>query len=70
MRPSSDETSRRQVRCPACGGDSLFAPENRFRPFCCQRCRQLDLGAWATESFRVAAPTDEETAATPASDTH
>ena len=43
----------RLVRCPACGGDSVYAPGNPFRPFCCERCKNLDLGAWASESFRV-----------------
>ena len=43
----------RIVRCPACGGDSVYAPTNPFRPFCSERCRNLDFGAWASESFRV-----------------
>jgi endogenous inhibitor of DNA gyrase (YacG/DUF329 family) len=43
----------RLVRCPACGGESVYAPTNPFRPFCCERCKNLDLGAWASESFRV-----------------
>jgi uncharacterized protein len=42
------------VRCPACGGKSLFAPSNAWRPFCSQRCKQVDFGAWASEEFRVA----------------
>ena len=41
------------VRCPACGGDSVYAPSNRWRPFCSERCKGMDLGAWASESFRV-----------------
>lgn len=41
------------VRCPTCGGDSVYAPSNPYRPFCCERCRNIDLGAWAAESFRV-----------------
>jgi endogenous inhibitor of DNA gyrase (YacG/DUF329 family) len=43
----------RVVRCPACGGDSVYAPSNPYRPFCSERCKNLDLGAWASESFRV-----------------
>ena len=43
----------RIVRCPACGGDSIYAPTNPFRPFCSERCKGIDLGAWASESFRV-----------------
>lgn len=41
------------VSCPTCGGPSLYAPSNRFRPFCSERCKQIDLGAWASETFRV-----------------
>ena len=41
------------VRCPACGGESVYAPSNRWRPFCSERCKGMDLGAWASESFRV-----------------
>ena len=43
----------RVVRCPACSGDSIYAPSNPFRPFCSERCKNLDFGAWASESFRV-----------------
>jgi len=52
----------RHVTCPACGGDSLYAPTNRFRPFCSERCKNMDLGAWASEGFRVPAetPADDE----------
>lgn len=44
---------RRVVKCPQCGGPSIYAPANRCRPFCSERCKNLDLGAWASESFRV-----------------
>lgn len=52
--------SPRIVPCPTCGGDSIFAPSNPWRPFCGQRCRQIDLGHWADESFRVPAPPTTE----------
>ena len=47
------EAKPRIVRCPACGGPSIYAPSNAFRPFCSERCKGMDLGAWASESFRV-----------------
>ena len=52
----------RMVRCPACGGESVYAASNPFRPFCSERCKNLDLGAWASESFRVPeeTPPDEQ----------
>jgi uncharacterized protein len=43
----------RKVRCPQCGGESLWAPENKWRPFCSERCKQIDLGAWASDSYRI-----------------
>lgn len=45
----------KKVRCPHCGGDSLFSPSNPYRPFCCERCKLIDLGEWASESYRVPA---------------
>jgi endogenous inhibitor of DNA gyrase (YacG/DUF329 family) len=49
------------VRCPACGGPAWYAADNPWRPFCSERCRTHDLGAWASESYRVAAaPPDAE----------
>jgi endogenous inhibitor of DNA gyrase (YacG/DUF329 family) len=44
------------VTCPTCGGDSVYAASNPFRPFCSERCKNIDFGAWASESFRVPAP--------------
>ena len=43
----------RVVSCPACGKPASFAAENRFRPFCCERCRTVDLGEWAAEGYRI-----------------
>ena len=28
-------------------------PANPWRPFCSERCKLVDLGAWADESYRV-----------------
>lgn len=53
---ASPQTGR-VVRCPSCGGDSIYAPSNPARPFCSERCKNMDFSAWASENFRVAAPT-------------
>ena len=50
----------RKVRCPTCGGPSLFDPANPWRPFCSERCKNRDFGAWATESYRVPAEAPPE----------
>ncbi|MBA2723316.1 MAG: DNA gyrase inhibitor YacG [Methylibium sp.] len=60
--------SRRQVRCPGCGQHSEYSPTNAFRPFCSERCKNADFGAWASERYRVeTAPPieDEESPASP-----
>lgn len=31
-----------------------FGRENKWRPFCSERCKMIDLGDWAAERFRVA----------------
>jgi endogenous inhibitor of DNA gyrase (YacG/DUF329 family) len=62
MASKSGESAARVVTCPQCGGKSVYAPSNPYRPFCSERCKNLDLGAWASESFRVpdAAPPDDQ----------
>lgn len=53
----------RTVKCPTCGKAVEWLPENRYRPFCSARCRQIDLGAWASEAYRVpSSPPDAEDA--------
>jgi endogenous inhibitor of DNA gyrase (YacG/DUF329 family) len=41
------------VACPQCGTGIEWNPANRYRPFCSERCKMIDLGAWATERYRV-----------------
>jgi uncharacterized protein len=41
------------VNCPYCKTLTLYSQSNPYRPFCSERCKQLDFGAWANESFRV-----------------
>ncbi|WP_348753324.1 DNA gyrase inhibitor YacG [uncultured Aquincola sp.] len=56
----------RTVKCPACGGPSLYAPENKWRPFCSERCRTADLGAWAEGRYRLPAESQDPDTETPA----
>ncbi|MDP1529309.1 MAG: DNA gyrase inhibitor YacG [Rhodoferax sp.] len=46
------------VTCPTCGAAVAWTPENRWKPFCSERCKLIDLGQWATEKYRV--PADEQ----------
>lgn len=42
------------LACPVCGKAAVWQG-NPDRPFCSDRCRTVDLGRWADESYRVAA---------------
>lgn len=45
--------------CPIC--NKRFARVEKTYPFCTERCRAADLGAWLGESYRVqAAPSEED----------
>lgn len=46
------------VKCPHCGKETEFSG-NEFRPFCSERCKLLDFGAWADEEYGIAAETSE-----------
>lgn len=42
------------VKCPNCQKSVEWTAEQRFKPFCCERCKLIDLGEWATEEKRIA----------------
>ncbi len=41
------------VKCPTCRRDVEWSPASQFRPFCSDRCRLIDLGAWLTEQHKI-----------------
>lgn len=47
-------SEQRTIPCPICKTPvPLSAPE---MPFCSERCRLIDLGMWADESYRISEP--------------
>lgn len=54
-----------EIPCPHCAKKVAWTEASLFRPFCSERCRLIDLGAWASESHRIAgedlAPEDKDT---------
>jgi|APAra7269096870_1048528.scaffolds.fasta_scaffold02775_2 endogenous inhibitor of DNA gyrase (YacG/DUF329 family) len=46
-------------KCPVCSKPV----EPRYRPFCSQRCQQIDLGRWLSETYRIAADQDPASSA-------
>ena len=47
------------ISCPTCHKPARPRPENAAFPFCSDRCRTIDLGAWLTENYRVPVGEDE-----------
>lgn len=41
------------VACPTCAAPVEWTIDNPFRPFCCERCKLIDLGAWAAEEHAI-----------------
>jgi uncharacterized protein len=49
-----------RVKCPRCGKEVEYEG-NEFRPFCSERCKLIDFGAWADEEYVLPAETSEIT---------
>jgi uncharacterized protein len=47
-----------RVRCPTCKREIAWSDEFPHRPFCSDRCRLIDLGAWLNEKHAIP---DQET---------
>ena len=50
------------ITCPTCGANVEWTEQSAARPFCSERCKLIDLGAWASEEYRMTV--DEDAAAT------
>ena len=49
------------VPCPTCGKTVEWSESSRWRPFCSERCKLIDLGEWMSEAHRIAGePADAE----------
>ena len=42
------------VDCPTCGAPVEWTEASVNRPFCSDRCKLIDLGAWAAEEHKIA----------------
>lgn len=53
-------TPRVKAVCPICKRELTGAPELlELRPFCSRRCKQIDLGNWLSERYRISEPLHE-----------
>lgn len=54
-----------QIECPRCKQLTHWT-DNPSRPFCSERCKLIDLGAWANDEYRI--ETEESIVASPKSE--
>jgi endogenous inhibitor of DNA gyrase (YacG/DUF329 family) len=47
------QSVRRQLKCPTCGVAIVWNPSNPYRPFCSERCKNIDLGAWSSGQYII-----------------
>lgn len=45
--------AQRTVNCPRCAAKVVWRSDNPWRPFRSEHCKTMDLGAWASESYRI-----------------
>lgn len=45
------------MRCPICNRPVRL--EDKEAPFCSERCREVDLGLWATDQYVISTPAEE-----------
>lgn len=53
------------VKCPTCGRSIEWSEKSPFRPFCSERCRIIDLGAWLSEKHAIPGTDSEGEPQTP-----
>ena len=46
-----------KLRCPICKKPANAADPDF--PFCCERCRLIDLGKWASGAYVISSPVDD-----------
>ena len=61
-------SEKREFPCPRCREPVDWNAAPRWKPFCSERCRLIDLGAWLTEEHAIpgepvnpAEPEDDQT---------
>ncbi|WP_201527236.1 MULTISPECIES: DNA gyrase inhibitor YacG [Psychrobacter] len=52
--PLNTNTLPKTYPCPNCGTKTAWQ-DNKSKPFCSERCKLIDLGAWASEEYSLPA---------------
>jgi endogenous inhibitor of DNA gyrase (YacG/DUF329 family) len=54
--------------CPHCGKTASLDASNRWRPFCSERCKLIDLGEWIEGRYSIPAEEQPQPAHRPQDD--
>lgn len=54
MKNQDKITKTTTVACPTCNKPVKWNEKSNWKPFCSERCKLIDLGAWADESYSIA----------------
>ena len=54
------DSTPRIITCPTCNKRVKWTMSNPDRPFCSERCKLIDLGAWANEQHSIPGNPDQD----------
>ena len=46
---------KKEVKCPNCNKLVKWDSQSGYKPFCSERCKTIDLGNWANNSYSIPA---------------
>ena len=47
------------IPCPRCKKSTEYNNKNKYRPFCSEKCKLIDLGAWASDEYNISGDSNE-----------
>jgi len=53
-----------KIKCPSCKKKTEWQ-NNPYRPFCSERCKLIDLGAWVSEEYKIEGRLKDDTSGQP-----
>ncbi|HLA75360.1 MAG TPA: DNA gyrase inhibitor YacG [Gammaproteobacteria bacterium] len=53
QQPPAGSVQAPLVKCPTCGKPVAWTADAMWKPFCSERCKLIDLGAWVDEAYRI-----------------
>lgn len=54
-----------KVKCPTCNKQVAWNEASKWKPFCSERCKMIDLGDWIDEKHRITDTEEKQTFLTP-----